>query len=43
LNVLASVLELSSPFFVKRIIDFIKDKEEDTWFGIMLVALLVIT
>jgi ABC-type multidrug transport system fused ATPase/permease subunit len=43
LNFISSGLDLSSPFFVKRLIDFISNKEEDTWLGLMLVALLVLT
>jgi ABC-type bacteriocin/lantibiotic exporter with double-glycine peptidase domain len=43
LNFLVSCLELSSPFFVKMLIEFIQNKEEDTIVGILLVVFLVFT
>lgn len=43
LNFISSCLDLSSPFFIKRIIDFVTNKEEDTSFGLMLVMFLVLT
>ena len=43
LNFFGACLELSSPFFVKGIIEFIKNKQEATSKGVILVVFLILT
>lgn len=43
INLITTALNLASPYFIKRIIDFIKDKDEPFGTGLLFIFLLIFT